>query len=48
VVVVAAAATVVSVLLILRFFFFIRAQSISPRCTAAYRLIVRPLSPRDF
>ena len=30
-----------------KFFFFlvIRAQSICPRCTAAYRLIVRPLSP---
>jgi len=30
------------------FFFIIRAWSISPRCTAACRLIVRPLSPRDF
>jgi len=27
------------------FFLVIRAWSISPRCTAAYRLIVRPLSP---
>jgi hypothetical protein len=27
------------------FFFVIIAQSICPRCTAAYRLIVRPLSP---
>ena len=26
-------------------FFVIRAWSISPRCTAAYRLIVRPLPP---
>jgi hypothetical protein len=30
------------------FFFVIRAQRICPRCTAAYRLIVRPLSPCDF
>jgi len=30
------------------FFFVIRAWSICPRCTTAYRLIVRPLSPRDF
>jgi hypothetical protein len=29
-------------------FFVIRARSICPRCTAAYRLIVRPLSPHDF
>jgi len=29
-------------------FFIIRARSICPRCTAAYRLIVRPLSPCDF
>ena len=29
-------------------YFVIRAWSICPRCTAAYRLIVRPLSPRDF
>ena len=27
------------------FFFVIRAQSICPICTAAYRLIVRPLTP---
>jgi len=30
------------------FFFVIRAWSICPRYTAAYRLIVWPLSPRDF
>ena len=30
------------------FFFIIRAWTICPRCTAAYRLIVQPLSPRDF
>jgi len=30
------------------FFFIIRAWSICPRYTAANRLIVRPLSPRDF
>ena len=27
------------------FFFFIRAWSICPRCTVAYRLTVRPLIP---
>jgi len=30
------------------YFFVIRARSICPRCTAAYRLIVRPLSPPWF
>jgi hypothetical protein len=29
------------------FFFVIKARSICPRRTAAYSLIVRPLSPRD-
>ena len=29
-------------------FFISRTQSICPRCTATYRLIVRPLSSRDF
>jgi len=27
------------------FFFFYRARSICPRCTAAYRLTVRPQTP---